>query len=193
MIFQKLIFHKHLEEGEEILFAVHKHWIEIFKQVLEISFFGFAIPWGLYLMGFNTSFFFWAAVLWSAMAYIRFLYVLTDWYADVWLITNMSVINIEWNGFFNNIAGRTNFNDIEGAAYEIKGFWGTMLRYGDMALKVMSGNNLVMKNVTNPKKAELAIAQYQDKYMNDREMQDSGHLKELLSDMIAQHMRQKLK
>ena len=191
MIIDKLIFSKHLEKGEKVLYSVHKHWIEILKPVLAVAFFGFVIPWSLYLMGFSSSLFFWMAVAWSVIAYLRFMYIMIDWYADVWLITNMSIIVIEWRGLFSNTSTRLGYEDIEGVGYEINGFWGTMLSYGNMILKVMSGNNLDLNNVANPKKSELAIAKFQDKYLNDREMQDAGNLKSLLSQMIAHHMRNK--
>jgi len=191
MIIDKIIFNKHLEKGEKVLYAVHKHWIEILGSVLAVAFFGFVIPWTFYLIGFNTALFFWIAVTWSVIAYLRFMYILIDWYADVWLVTDMGIIVIEWRGIFSNSSTRIGYEDIEGVAYDINGFWATMLRYGDLTLKVMSGNNLELKPAARPNKAELAVIKFQDKYMNDREMQDSGNLKNLLSQMVAHHMRNK--
>ncbi len=189
MIFERLIFRKHLEEGEKILYSVHKHWIAIFKKVIEIGFFGFLIPWGLYAAGFNKPAFFWIAVVWSVFAYFRFLYVFVDWYSNTWLVTNMAIIAIEWHGIFSNTASRIGYVDVEGVAYEIKGFWATMLRYGDMTLKVMSGNNFFLKPVYSPKKVELAIAKYQEQFMQHKEMNDANGLKTLLSQIVIDHMR----
>lgn len=190
MIIDKLIFHKHLEEGEAILYAVHKHWVDMLKPTLEIALFGFVLPWTLYLIGFNSLLFFWISVAWSVLAYGRFLYILVDWYSDVWLITNMSIIVIEWNGIFSNNATRLGYEDIEGAAYEISGFWGTILRYGNMTLRVMSGSHMELQHVANPKRAELSIVKYQGQFMNEREMQDTGALKTLLSNLVARHNRE---
>jgi len=189
MIVERLIFSKHLEKGEKVMYSVHRHWIVMLKPVLFISFFGFLIPWTLYFIGLSTSFFFWIALTWSILAYLRFLYILIDWYSDVWLVTSMAILVIEWNGFFSNVATRIGYEDIEGVAYEIKGFWGTVMRYGDLTLKVMSGNNMVLTTTTRPQKAELAIMRYQDQYMNDREMHDAGSLKDLLSQMVTHYMR----
>jgi len=189
MIIDKLIFKKHLEKGENILYVVHKHWIEVVKATLEVIFFGYALPWSLYLIGFNSKLFFWIAFTWSALATMRFLYVLVDWLSDAWLITDMSTIIVEWQGLFSNTSARVGFEDIEGASYEIKGFWGTILRFGNMTLRVMSGSHFDLKNVSSPKKAELALARFQDQYLNDRNMQDSASLKSLLSDMVSHHIR----
>lgn len=189
MIIDKLVFGKHLEEGENILYAVHKHWVSIMKPSFEVGFFGILLPWTLYAIGLNTPLFFWVAVIWSILAYVRFMYLLVDWYCDVWLITDMSVITVQWNGIFNNISARTGYEDIEGASYEIKGFWATILRYGNITLRVMSGSNFNLKNSANPKKAELALARFQDQYLNDRNMQDTSSLKSLLSDLVSHHSK----
>lgn len=189
MIINKFLFGKHLEEGEKILYVIHRHWIAVFKPSLEIAFFGFILPWSLYFIGFNTSLFFWIALIWSILAYIQFMRILVNWYCNSWLITDMNVITIEWSGIFNNVSARIGYEDIEGASYEIKGFWPTVLRYGDMTLRVMSGSHFNLKNVDKPKKAELALARFQDKYLNDRNMQDTTSLKTLLSDLVSHQIR----
>lgn len=193
MIVNRYIFKKHLEEGEEILYAVHKHWMAAVKPLLEVFFFGFLLPWGLYFIGFNTESFFWLAVIWSLFGFGRLIYVMLDWYADAWLITNMSVITVEWNGFFSNLSARSSFEDVEGATYTIRGFWATVLRYGDMTLRLMSGSTFDLKGAASPKKAELKLAFFQNKYMSERNFQDSSSLKDLLADLVAHHSRQKLK
>lgn len=185
----RFIFKKHLEDGEEVLYSVHKHWIAIVKPSLEVGFFGLALPWSLYFIGFNSEIFFWVAVAWSVMGYLRFLYILVDWYSDAWLITDMSLVAMEWHGIFSNNSARISYDDVEGAAYEIKGFLGTVLRFGNMQIRVMSGSHLNLKNVANPKKAELALLRFQEKYMNEKNMQDSDNLKALLSSMVAHQNR----
>jgi len=191
MVIDKFIFSRHLEKGEEILYAVHKHWVEASKPITELAFFGLVLPWTLYFIGFNSTVFLWVALIWSFLALARLVYVLVDWYSDTWLITNMNVITIEWNGIFSNNASRIGFEDIEGASYEIKGFWGTVFRYGDMTLRVLSGSHFDLKNAAKPKKAELALARCQDQYLNDRNMQDTTSLKTLLSNLVAHHNRTK--
>lgn len=189
MLINKLVFAKHLEKGEKILYAVHKHWIDIVKPITEIAIFGLILPWTLYLIGFNAPVFFWIAVAWSFMAYIRFMYELVDWYCDAWLITDMSVLVVEWKGIFNNMSARSGFEDIEGATYEIRGFWGTVLRYGNMELRLMSASNFKLERVASPKKVELALMKFQDKYLTERNMQDTSALKNLLADLVHHHSR----
>ena len=189
MTIDKFLFKKHLEKGEKIKYAVHKHGIAILKPTLEVAFFGLGLPWALYFVGLSTNIFFWLAIVWSFIALIRFIYVLVDWYSDAWLITNMSVITIEWNGIFSNNAARLGYEDVEGASYEIKGFWGTMLRFGDLQLRVMSGTHVDLGGAARPKKAELALLRAQEEYLGHKNWQDTTSLKSLLSSMVAHHNR----
>jgi len=204
MIIEKFIFGKHLEEGEKILYSVHKHWIEIGKLFGEgilnknyechdnkqydfhfcffiFVFILFLFPWGLYAIGFNTDLFFWVAIIWSSFAYVRFFYILIDWYCDAWLSTNMGIIAVEWKGVFSNSATRIGYEDVEGVGYEINGFWPTILRYGHLTLKVNSGNNLSVIRAASPKEAELELARLQAKFLSNKSMQDSDGLKSLLA------------
>jgi hypothetical protein len=190
---QKLIFHKHLEEGEKIVYAVHKHWIEMVQPTFVLLFFGLLIPWVFYAIGFNTVVFLWVALAWCFLAFLRFLYAFVDWYTDAFLITNMAIVWVEWGGFFKNAATRMGFEDVEGVAYEINGFWPTVLGYGKVNLKSVSGNVLTLNPARKPKQVELAIMKHQQTYMKDREMEDVGKLKQLLSQMVSSHFRRESK
>jgi len=187
----KIIFQKHLEKGEEVKYAVHKHWTQFFKPLLFVTFFGFMLPWIMYSMGFQSNLFLSIVVVWNVLAFLRLIYDFIDWYSDVWLFTTMSIIIVEWHGLFSNTSQRIGYEDTEGISFIIKGFWGTILRFGDVTLKVISGSHVVLKNARSPKKAELALMKYQGEYLNSREMADASGLKAMLSQMVAHHLRKK--
>lgn len=191
MFIDKLIFQKHLEKDEKVLFAAHKHWTEFFGPFVSILFFGFVLPWILYYVGFRSNVFLAVIVVWTVLAAVRLLYDFIDWYSDVWLFTNMSIIIVEWHGLFSNTSQRIGYEDTEGVAFVIRGFWGTIFRYGDVTLKVISGSHVDLKNAKSPKKVELALMKHQGSYLNSREMSHAGGLKELLSQMVSHHLRHK--
>lgn len=191
MWIDRIIFQKHLEKGEKVFFVAHKHWVMFFGPLVRILFFGFALPWVLYYVGFRAQLFLAFVLVWTLLAAIRLFYDFIDWYSDVWLLTSMSLIIVEWHGVFSNTSQRIGYEDTEGLAYTIKGFWGTLLRYGDVTLKVISGSHIVLRNANGPKKIELALMRHQGSYMSDREKADAGGLKQMLSQMVAHHLRHK--
>jgi hypothetical protein len=183
------LYKRHLEEGETIKYAVHKHWTSFLGLFFRGFFFGILIPAILLLLGFNTPIVLLVLVIWIGLGFFRIIYDWVDWYSDVWIFTDMSVIVVEWNGFFSNLSTRIDYGDIEGVAFQIDGFFATVFRYGTVILKVISGNNIEKKNVRCPKKVELALMKYQGEYMKDKEMKDADALKRMLSSMIAHHNR----
>lgn len=191
MLVDRYIFQKHLEEGEEIRFVCHKHWTQFFGPVLNVIFFGFMLPWVFYFIGFKAA---WAVVLiflWMFIGLIKLFYDWIDWYSDVWLFTNMSIIVVEWHGIFSNTSQRVGYEDVEGLSFAIRGFWGTVMRFGDATLKVISGSHVTMENSRRPKEIELALMKHQADYLNDRNLSHSDGLKDMLSQMVAHHIRRK--
>lgn len=191
MFIDRYLFTKHLEEGENVLFVAHKHWTQFLPKVLNVTFFGFLFPWVFYMGGLKGGFIIGLIFLWMFAALIRLLYDWINWYADVWLFTNMTVIVVEWRGIFSNTSQRLGYDDIEGAGYEIKGFWASVMRFGDVTLQVVSGSHVTMENARRPKEIEMEFMKHKDSYLNDRDMAHSDTLKDLLSKMVVHHMRRK--
>lgn len=181
MFIDKILFSGHLEEGEEIVFVVHKHWTTFYIPFLKSAFFGIVAPWILY--GLFPPLF-WFAVIWSILGYFRFMYVALDWFSDVFIFSNESVIKVEWNGFFNRSASRISYLDIEEVAYSIKGFLGTIFNYGDLMIST-SSNTITLNAVKNPKNAEAILNKIQAEKSEKKRLSDSSKLKELIADMVS--------
>ena len=190
MLIERIIFKKHLEEGEEVAFTAHTHWTQFIVPFTRVVFFGLGIPWIIYYMGFRSHLFLALVSVWAFLAAIRLFYDFLDWYSDVWLFTNMGIIVVEWHGIFSNTSQRISYEDAERISYMIRGFWGTILRFGDVTLKTISGSTVVMNHARSPRKVELALMEHQEKYMSKKEMNDASGLKQILSQMVSHHLRQ---
>lgn len=190
MLIERIIFKKHLEKGEEVAFTAHTHWTQFVIPFLRVMFFGVCLPLGIYYMGFRSDLFLALICVWILIATVRLFYDFIDWYSDVWLFTNMGIIIVEWHGIFSNTSQRVSYEDAERISYKIKGFWDTVFRYGDITLQTIAGSTIVMNNAKSPKKVELALMEHQEKYMSRKEMNDASGLKQMLSQMVAHHLRQ---
>lgn len=190
MLIERIIFQKHLEEGEQVAFTAHTHWTQFVVPFTRVMFFGVGLPLAIYYMGFRSDLFLALICVWILLASIRLFYDFIDWYSDVWLFTDKSIIIVVWHGIFSNTSQRISYEDAEGIAFLIRGFWGTILRYGDVTLKTISGSTIVLNHAKSPKKVELALMEHQEKYMSKKEMNDASGLKQMLSQMVAHHLRQ---
>jgi hypothetical protein len=186
MIIADFFFSPYLEKGEKIIEVFHSHPFVMLVDVLRIGFFGGVIPVFLFYL-FPELFIFCA--IWLFLSFCRFMYVLIDWYHDVMLATNVSLIAVQWNGFFDRVATRLEYNQIDGTTSSIRGFRKTVFNYGDISVTHGSGLPLILVDAINPKRVEKKIMVYQDRFVSDQNFKDSNTLKTLLTTMIRQHVK----
>ncbi len=185
---KKILFQDYLEEGEDIYFIGHRHVIIMLRAFFRLFVLHAASPFILWLFFPQL---FWVYVAWAALGAVRALLVVQDWYYDCWLITNMGVIGVEWTGFFDRTSDRVEYQAIEGVSYKIKGVLKTMLNYGDITLaKLGSQTSVKLNDAYNPKKIERNVVKFQDKFLTKKNFTDQEVLKQLLSDMVATHVKE---
>lgn len=187
MLLAQLLFRSYIEDGEKIYFVAHRHVFTLYKPVVKLSFFGFLIPGALIFLFPQVTLLLMISIAWISIALIRFLYILMKWYFDAWLVTNTSVIDIQWNGFFDRAATRIEYHTIEGVSNTIKGFWGTVLNFGNIALSlVASGTQVSLENAKSPRYVEQVVLKAQEEFLVHKASKDQEALKALLAGMIQQ-------
>lgn len=181
MIIDDIAFRRLLNKGEHIKYVAHVHPFTIYPQLFKIFIFGVVAPLGGYLL-FPPFLAVWAG--WGGIGILLFAYRLLQWYLDAWIVTNTSIIDHEWRSFFDQNTTRVDYGYIEGVTNEIKGFWGTVLRYGNVQIEHMSGQPVSLKNVASPRTLERQISKHQNAYLNDQNFADQAKLKDLLTNLI---------
>lgn len=188
MQIQQYLFRKHLEPDEEIYFAAHKHWTVILPQLTKLAVFFFALPWVIWML---FPPFFGIAILWNLAGFVKLFYDITDWYLDAWLATSMSIIDLEWKGVFQYTSSRVEYPSIEGVSYQITGFWGTVLNFGNTQIdRISITNPVVLENAANPKNVEMKILECKNRFEEQKNKVDSDGLKDILANMVAHHVKQ---
>lgn len=181
MIIDKFLFRNLLDDGEKIVYVAHIHPFIVYPVLFKALFFGLMIPAiGYWLFPLMPEV--WSA--WAILGSMIFAYRLIQWYMDAWVITNMSVINFSWNSPFSHSTNRIEFGTIETTTSEIHGFWGTILRFGNLQIDNVSSSPVTLKNVTRPQKVERIIMENQSKYVHSQALRDHGQLKELLTTLL---------
>jgi len=186
MFVANYLFEPYLEEGEKILKVFHRHFFVMLPDLLRVLFFGAAIPLFLFYLFPNFVLFF---AIWLLITMIRLVYVIFNWYHDTLIATNLSLISVKWNGFFDRVSSRLEYNQIDGTASEIRGFRRTLFNYGNVTIQHGSGVPLVLLDAVNPKGVEKQILIYQEKFVSDQNLKDSDTLKNLLVSMIRNHVK----
>jgi len=84
----------------------------------------------------------------------------TDYWLDVWIVTNERVINAEQHGLFNRLVSEVHLEQIQDITSETKGFLETFLTYGDVYVQTAGERERFrFKNVDNPDDVKITISE----------------------------------
>lgn len=187
MDFKDIVFRSHLEDGEQIFAVAHRSKFVFLRASWKTFFFGVFLPVLFYLI---FPYFILISIAWLIGGVVGMLYHALDWYFDAFLLTNMGVIDIESNGLFERSSNRIEYHMIEGISYSIKGFWATILNFGDVIVDKMGSQTFVkLQDASNPKRIEKKLMEFQERFVNEKSFRDHQMLKEMLSNMIAYHVQ----
>lgn len=180
-----LLYRSHLNPGEKILYAAHVHPFTIYKDFVKHFFFGLALP-GLFYLMMPPFWIAWAA--WAALGVSSLFVFFLDWYFDALIITNQSLIDLQWTGFWNRSSTRIEYHTIEGVSYEMNGFWAIIMNYGNIGIERLGvGQPVGLDSVSFPKTVEREILNAQNEFMRNKSFRDHQSLKELLTGMMSDH------
>lgn len=176
-----------MEDGEEILYAIHHHVILMLKPLGIILAIYILAPAGLWYLFPKLSL---AWLIWLTIGVVKFTLELFSWYFNALLVTNLNLVDVEWNGIFDRTALRIEYNQIESFSYTVNGFWNTVLNMGDIAIAKISGNTINIAGVRRPKKQTQLLTRVQDDIVNMQLHKDHSSLKDILTNMLQNHIQE---
>lgn len=157
--FKKFHFEGQKSE-EEIILVVHRHWFNILEQMFFI--FGLLLlliggflyfPSLFPVLGsplFNSLFVF-AENIFAMFIWIIFFLIWVDYYLDVWIITNLRVVNIEQKGLFSRTVSELELSRIQDVTTEVLGIIPTFLNYGDVFVQTAAETErFIFRQVPDP-------------------------------------------
>ena len=180
------LFGPHLEKEEKILMVVHRQPFSLIWDVIKLGFLSVFLP--IFFWNVFPEVWF-LCLIWILYGVVKLDKKIFKWYFDSILITNMSLIDVTWNGFFERSAVRLEYAMIEGTSVGYNGFLQTIFRFG--TIKVMRQGGIVGIELTDamrPAKVESVILNYQEKYLADSNISELNNLKGLLGGMVKKHL-----
>ncbi len=189
---RRLLFGKYLGKKEKLFHTIHRHWITVQAQMVKIALFGYVVP--ALVMLFITGLTGPVALMmygWFFISFCYSLYAFLDWYLDAWLITDVSIIDTRWDGFFKQSSSRIDYESIESVDIEMKGIKQSILNYGKICLVRASNNEIKMNYVHNPQLASTWITRVMQAANSNKNSQNTESLKDLLADIIQEHIKVK--
>ena len=186
-MFGQRLFTRHVDDDEEILMVVHKHWLKGMNHMFW-PIVGFLAGWGFYVFA-PFPIILYMAAMWSMGVFVWGMRNFYDYYLDAWIITDQGIIDVAWHGWFHRESTRVLYSDIQGVSYEIEGVTGTLMRFGTISVeKISTGNVISLDNVKSPRAIEALILKQMEGYLHGKNLSDAKHVQELLSQIVAREI-----
>ena len=168
-----------LRENEKVLFEIRRHWYVLavdssFVVLLALipiiviasaGYFGFSEQ-ALFLIFFLSAA--WLLILWSV-----FFIIWTNYYLDVWIITDQRIIDVEQFSLFSRDVSEFRLDRIQDITVEVKGFLPTMLKFGNIHVQTAGmGNEFHIMQTPEPYKVKDMIMREHDRAVHKAYAQD---------------------
>lgn len=164
---------------EKVEYVLRRHWVT-FTPVLLLFVFLILVPPALSAMTNNLfpGFLFQpnvypAIILSGAVFYLSILLFFfaqfIDFYLDEWIITNDRILDIEQFGLFSRNISELDLFRIQDVTTDVKGFFGTIFKYGNLHVKTASQNTqIIFRKIPNPNiiRQELLRLSHSDRKYN---------------------------
>ncbi|MBP9760544.1 MAG: PH domain-containing protein [Candidatus Pacebacteria bacterium] len=160
-----------INEGEEVLLVVRRHWFHIaVVAVVDILFFtffavvvlvtvGMFVTEGRALPQHSLALAVYALAFCGLILWSHFFAAWSDHWLDVWVVTNRRVIDIEQKGFFVRHVSSFPLDRIQDVTSETRGIFGTWLHFGTVRMQTASiSEELVMKEIPFPEEVKERVS-----------------------------------
>lgn len=150
------------DKDENLLIEIRKHWLVFVSEIFILAIFSI-MPLMIFYSSFDfsriinlfegnlSSLLTFIYLVWLLLLWVAGFVFWTDYYLDVWIITDKKILDIEQKGFFRREVSFLNLEKIQDVTYEVDGFIQTFLNYGNINVKT-AGNieGFFIKGVPNP-------------------------------------------
>ena len=99
----------------------------------------------------------------------------TDYYLDIWIITNDRIIDMEQFGLFSKTVSEIDLFRIQDVTTDVHGIFATFFNYGTVTITTASTNtNLVFRNISDPNKIrnELIRLSHEDRKYHQAQLEN---------------------
>lgn len=178
MLFEKI----KLEEDEEILLIVRRHWFVFATRIIGILVTAL-LPFVLLLVAgqimvtaaivndvitaYGSEILFFGA-LWILFCWMILAQLWTDYYLDIWVITDRRIISIDQIGLFTRSVGSFRLERLQDLNIVIPGLLATLFDYGTVEAQTASGSEseFTVHFVPKPREIKSIILEATDIRMN---------------------------
>lgn len=185
----KNIFNKHITNGEEIYFTFRPHVKEFFNQHKKLIIFGLILPLIIIFISITRNLIVTLIVTTILILCLtRFLYLLYIWYRNAWLLTNLGLLKVSWNGPYVLNTTRIEFPDIAGFGFASSGIFQHFTGKGNVQVELVNGSVIEFENQRSPRTIVKMLSELRLENLRQRKWVDEDGLKELMTGIVSKYL-----
>lgn len=153
-----------IEEGEKIILEVRRHWFYLAGEIttlvvvmfLPVLLFDLISTSGVIEFTGNVlALYVFGAALWMLVLWTTIFIGWTNYFLDVWLITDRRLIDIEQESLFSRHVAECRLSSVEDVIAEMHGVLATALDFGDLRIQTASEETaFVITMIPHPAKVK---------------------------------------
>jgi len=164
-----------IEHNEHRVLEVRKHWFALMNHFLA-AFFAAVLPPllvagvnsftnSLGIAGNDTVALLFVYTLWLMLIWLWLFFEWTDYYLDVWIITDQKVISVDQQRLFVREISTLQLDKIQDVTVEVKGIIPTIFHFGDILIQTAGEKReFVMLQIAEPQKVRDRIVHVIEQY-----------------------------
>ncbi|MCD5381903.1 MAG: PH domain-containing protein [Candidatus Pacebacteria bacterium] len=177
-----------LSHDEHVLTLTRKHWFILFVQLLEVL--GIALlPLILVLVVAHmvpdlfttllqhyTPVLLYGACVWILLSWMVGFNIWTNYYLDIWIVTNKRLVAVDQEGLFRRSMGSFRLERLQDLNVEVHGILATFLRYGTLEAQTAAGSKEEFRatGLPHPRALKSLILKAADVRMDDNNASDES-------------------
>lgn len=161
----------HIGGDEKVVYEIRRHWFVFLAEsfFLIVLFF---VPWVIFsvfdvfgssVTGDAGALFVFITTAWLFILWMLFLIRWTNYYLDVWIVTNKRIIDVEQHSLFSRDVSEFRLDRVQDITIEIKGVLATLLHFGDIHVQTAGeSREFTIKRVPKPYKVKDMLVRAQN-------------------------------
>lgn len=169
--FDSLFFQAYTGADSEIRDVFHRHPFVIVEDILVWVFFALVIPGFLYgqdIFSLRMSIPEWYSYIYMALIYAVLMYKLFDWYVDVWIMTESTIVAMHWRWFSSDLL-YIPYEKIEGVEIRTRSWWAALLGMSDVVVKLNGSEEFTLYAARKPGQIITFLQEVGKKKHDDKE------------------------
>lgn len=176
------------QPDEKIISKLRKHWIILLRDTVGTILLGIlpflilvladSVPSLQEIIGGNSAALNFGVLVWFFVAWIAFVVLWTNYYLDIWIVTDRRIINIDQIGIFDRKVATWRMERIQEITVSTRNFMQSLFNYGSIEIQTAGPTDeyATIEGIPDPERVRSAILEQVDSFSERHNNENHGNV-----------------